>query len=338
MMSQVGHLPFFLADPRCEVAAVAETRPSLIKALSQDARIGRIVAGYRDLLADPAIDAVLVSVPRGATAPITLEALNAGKHVLAEKPMALTLDDARRLVDAAKAKNLIYAVGFMKRYDPGVQAARATFREITAQGRLGRLLLARFYNFSKVYAVPPPAHTRPQESRVERFAEGAAAPDWLPAALLPNYGWFLNAASHDLNLMRYFLADELSVQAASSLPDGAVSVLLSHGATPVHLEVAKSAVGVWREGAEFLFENGRLNVEIPSPMAVDQVARVTVEENTAGHQTRVLETPRGWCFARQAQGFINALAGTVPPLASGEDSLGDMVLNDKIWRKIAEAA
>lgn len=337
-MSQVGHLPFFLADPRCEVAALAETRPSLIKALSQNGGIGRIVASYRDLLADPTIDAVLVSVPRGATAPITLEALNAGKHVLAEKPMALTSAEARGLVDAAKAKGLTYAVGFMKRYDPGVQVARATFREIVAQGRLGKLLLARFYNFSKVYAVAPPAHTRPQESRVERFAEGAAAPDWLPAALLANYGWFLNAASHDLNLMRFFLPDELSVQAASSLPDGAVSALLSHGATPVHLEVAKSALGAWREGAEFLFENGRLSVEIPSPMAVDQVARVTVEENTAGHHIRVLDTPRGWCFARQAQGFINALSGMVPPLASGEDSLGDMVLNDKIWRKIAEAA
>ena len=337
-MSQVGHLPFFLADPRCEVAAVAETRPSLVQALSQEPRIGRIVARHHDILADPTIDAVVISVPRGATAPITLEALTAGKHVLAEKPMALTLDDARQLVDAARSRKLIYAVGFMKRYDPGVQAARTAFQDISAQGRLGRVLLARFYNFSKVYAVAPPTHTRPTESRAERFPESAAAPAWLPAALLPNYAWFLNAASHDLNLMRYFFPGALSVQAASSPSDGAVSALLSHGATPVHLEVAKSAIGVWREGAEFLFENGCLSLEIPSPMAVDQVARVTVEENAGGYQCRVLETQRGWCFARQVEGFIDALAGTSQPLASGEDSLGDMVLNDVLWRKIAEVA
>jgi predicted dehydrogenase len=334
MMSQIGHLPFFLSDPRCHVVGIAESRRSLVEALGQDRRIRRIVPHHRELLADPQIDAVVISLPRAATAPVTLEALTAGKHVLAEKPMALTLEDARRLVDAAQSKHLTYAVGFMKRYDPSVQEARRLFRELCGGGRLGRLLVARFYNFSKVYAVSPPQHTRPQESRTERFAESALVPSWLPQKWRARYGWFMNAASHDLNLLHFFFDGDLEVCAASSPSDAAVSALLRYADATVHLEVAKSAVGVWHEGAEFLFENGRLSLEIPSPMAVERVGKVTLEENAGGYRARDVAVEAGWSFARQAKSFVDALSGTAVPLSSGEEALRDMVLNDAIWRKI----
>lgn len=335
MMSQVGHLPFFLSDTRCEVVAVAENRPSLVDALGRQRGIGRITTNHREIFDDPTIAAVVLSVPRPATAPMTHAALTAGKHVLAEKPMALTYEDARALVDVARSRGLIYAVGFMKRYDPGVQKARAIFQELITDRRLGQLLLARFYNFSKDYAVPPPVHVRPKESRAERFPEGGLWPQWLSDEWRSTYGWFLNAASHDLNLIHYFFTETMEVVAASSPSDNAISAILRHDDTAVTLEVAKSAVGVWREGAEFLFENGRLNLEIPSPMAVDQVGKVTLEENINGYRTVTVETDRGWCFARQARGYIDALEGIAAPLASGEDSLRDMALNDAIWRKIS---
>jgi hypothetical protein len=85
-----------------------------------------------------------------------LEVLEAGKHVLVEKPMAHTIDQACRLVEAAAARQRIYAIAFMKRYDPGVQAAKMLLDDVLASGRLGKLLLARFYNYSKAYAMQPP--------------------------------------------------------------------------------------------------------------------------------------------------------------------------------------
>src|SRR5436190_11460472 len=158
MMAQVGHLPFYLDDHRCEVALVCETRPSLVEALAQRLGSHRVIKDYSALLQHDDIQAIVLSAPRPATGPLTLSALNAGKHVLAEKPMAHSVEQARQLVEAASSRQRVYAIGFMKRYDPGIQAAKALFDDTVAEGRLGRLLHARFYDFSSSYAVTPPAH------------------------------------------------------------------------------------------------------------------------------------------------------------------------------------
>ena len=189
MMSQIGHLPFYLDDRRCELVRLAESRPSLIEALRKQIGPGRIVADHRALFDDASIDAIVVSAPRPATGPLTLAALESGKHVMAEKPMAHTVNQARRLVDAAARRGLVYAVGFMKRYDPGVQAAKSLFDEVLRDNRLGRLLFARFFDYSNAYAVPPPAHTRPRESRTVRFETWPMHPDWLPERYHGIYPW-----------------------------------------------------------------------------------------------------------------------------------------------------
>src|SRR4051794_18066127 len=170
MISQVAHLPFYFADQRCEVAAIAESRPSLVQALAQQYPTAHIVSHHREILDDTGIDAVVIVAPRPSMAPLALAALEAGKHVMMEKPMAHTAAQAAQLVAAADAAKVMLAIGFMKRCDPGVVAARRVFAELQTSQRLGKLLLARFYDFSRSYAVPPPAHTRPRESRTERFA------------------------------------------------------------------------------------------------------------------------------------------------------------------------
>lgn len=336
MVSQVGHLPFYLADARCDVAAVAEPRPSLIAALQAQYEGLRVVRHHSEILNDPAIDAVVIIAPRPAMAPLALEALRAGKHVLMEKPMAGTAEQARRLVAEAQKAGVTLAVGFMKRCDGGVQAARATFEELLATGRLGRLLFARFYDYAKVYALPPPPHKRPEESRTERLSEWPLWPDWLPDIHRDSYVWFVNSASHDLNLMHFFFPQGLTVLDARAQSGEAVVGILSAGTVSVALEIVKSAPGLWLEGIEFLFEKGRLAVSIPSPMATDRCAEVTLQENKSSPRAVAIESVPGWSFERQAQGFVDALTKGNPPLTSGEEGLRDMELCESLWRKISE--
>jgi predicted dehydrogenase len=334
MMAQIGHLPFYLADLRVEVAAVVEERPSLREALSTKLGVDRLLPSREALLSRPDIDAVVISSPRPATGPLTLEALSAGKHVLAEKPMAHSVAQARRLVEAARERKLIYAVGYMKLFDPGVVAAKAALDEIRTSGRLGRLLSARVYDFSKSYAFPVPPHTRPSDSRAERYPVWPTYPDWLEERYRAAYAWFLNSASHDVSLMRHLLSGPVSVTGAASPSDGAVSALLQVGDVPVHLEIAKADAGRWLEGAEFLFEAGRLALSIPSPMATDEVTHVTIDDLRLGLVGEALETGTGWSFERQAKGFVDSLVAGHVNVASGEAALGDMELIEAIWRNI----
>jgi predicted dehydrogenase len=334
MMAQVGHLPFYLADQRVEVAAVVEERPSLREALSAKLGADLLLPSREALLARRDIDAVVISSPRPATGPLTLEALSAGKHVLAEKPMAHSVEQARRLVEAAHERKLVYVVGHMKLFDPGVVAAKAALDEIRASGRLGQLLGARVYGFSKSYAVPVPSHIRPCESRSERYPVWPTYPDWLKERYRPTYAWFLNSGSHDVSLLRHLLPGPVSIIGATSPNDGAVNTLLRVSDVPVHLEIAKTEAGHWLEGAEFLFEAGRLVLSIPSPMAATEVARVSIDDLHRGLVGETVKTDVGWCFARQARSFVDTLVAGSATVASGEAGLGDMELTEAIWRNI----
>ena len=335
MISQICHLPFYLADSRCEVVRIAESRPSLITALAQQVGASRVVSNHHEMLADTEIEAIVISVPRPATGPLTLAALEAGKHVMTEKPMAHSAEQARKLVDAAEARGLIYGVGFMKRYDPGVQAAKALFDELVADGRLGRLLLVRFYDFSNAYAVAPPPHVRPKESRTERFPAWPLHPSWLPERYRGAYAWFLNAASHDVNLLRFFFPRDVKVLSAHCAADTSVMATLRQGDVTIALEIAKSTVGRWVEGAEFLFEHGQIRLVIPSPMATEAVSEVTLDDRQRGVIGEQIAVRTGWSFARQASGFVDALMGTAQPATTGKEGLADMILTEQIWQKVA---
>jgi predicted dehydrogenase len=334
MMAQVGHLPFYLAEERCEVVLVAEERPSLNAALTRQLGPDRVVTERHEVLRRRDIDAVVLCAPRAATGPLTLEALEAGKHVMVEKPMAHTIDQARRLVAAAKGR--IYAVGFMKRYDPGVQAAKTLFDEVMGSGRLGKLVFARFYDYSKTYAMPPPAHQRPQESRLVRYPVWTTVPDWLAPQWKSSYEWFLNAACHDVNLITYFFPKDVAVSSARFYADSSVTAMLSWGEVPITLEIAKTEAGRWLEGAEFLFERGRIQITVPSPMAVDRVGEIVLDDVAAGIKEQHIVAKPGWSFARQASAFVDCLTTGRPMLTSGENALADILLIDSIWRHAKE--
>ena len=332
MMAQVGHIPFLLGHPACEVTCVAESRPSLVAYLREHFGVRSVVGDQRELLARPEIDAVVLSAPRPATGPLSLEVLEAGKHLLAEKPMAHSASQARELVEAARTRGLLYMVGYMKRYDPGIQKASEVLSGLVSSGRLGAMLLARFYNYSKSYAHTPPEHQRPGESREARFDTWPMAPDWMPANRVESFAWFMNSASHDINLLRLFF-EAASARSAVVADSNAFAASLSEGDTLISLDIAPSQAGRWLEGAEFLFERGRLSFCVPSPMDVDGVTRVALQENARDYREVSVETGTGWSFERQIEGFLRALRGDTRPATSGDDGLKDLELIEALWSK-----
>ena len=91
---------------------------------------------YEALLADPEVDAVYIPLPNHLHAEWSIAAARAGKHVLCEKPLALTADDAQRMIDVASAEGVTLMEAFMYRLHPSWQAVA----EIVAAGEIGRLV------------------------------------------------------------------------------------------------------------------------------------------------------------------------------------------------------
>jgi xylose dehydrogenase (NAD/NADP) len=122
-----------------DVVAVASRGSERAADYARDRGIPRAHGSYEALLADPEIDIVYISLPNALHLPWAVRALEAGKHVLCEKPLARRAEAVRDAFDVADRAGLVLSEGFMWRHHP--QVARA--QELIAAGAIGRLRLVR---------------------------------------------------------------------------------------------------------------------------------------------------------------------------------------------------
>jgi predicted dehydrogenase len=127
--ARVAHLPGFARDPRCEVVAVADPNVALAEAAARDFGIPVCAASHAAILARDDIDMVDVCTPSATHFDLTWAALEAGKHVLCEKPVAYDYRDTLRARDLARSKGLKTKLGFTFRYSPGMRYVKALIDE-----------------------------------------------------------------------------------------------------------------------------------------------------------------------------------------------------------------
>ncbi len=119
-----------------EIVAIADQTDDLARRFGAQLGIPRTVGNYRELLDDPAIDAVHVCTPNHTHFPIAKDAISAGKNVICEKPLAMTAAEATSLVELAEAKGVIHATSYNLRFYPNV----AQMRRMVATRQVGDVL------------------------------------------------------------------------------------------------------------------------------------------------------------------------------------------------------
>lgn len=123
------HLPGWAAVPDAEVVAACDSYEPAAQSLAADFAIPSVYDDYRKLLADPGIDVIDVTTPNTFHTPIIIAALQAGKQVLCEKPLATTTRSIRRIREAAvKAKGLLMVAQNL-RFSPAAVAAKQFLQE-----------------------------------------------------------------------------------------------------------------------------------------------------------------------------------------------------------------
>ena len=100
---------------------------------------GKVYENYKELLNDPKIDVIHVLTPNATHCPITVDALDAGKHVLCEKPMSHSTKDAKLMVEAAKHSNKKFTIGYQNRFRKEIQ----TLHKACEAGRFGDIYFAK---------------------------------------------------------------------------------------------------------------------------------------------------------------------------------------------------
>lgn len=146
-------IPPLRASARNRLDAVASRTARRAEAYAAEWGIPRALGSYEALLADPAIDAVYIALPNGMHAEWTIRAVEAGKHVLCEKPLAVTVAEVDAIAEAARRCNRVVTEAFMYRHHPQSDLVVRLVRE----GAIGDLRLIRgSFRFT---------HTRPEDAR-----------------------------------------------------------------------------------------------------------------------------------------------------------------------------
>ena len=153
-------IPGIAAAPNCEVVAIASRDERAARAAAEASGIPRAHGSYAALLADPDVDAVYVPLPNSLHVPWAIRALEAGKHVLCEKPLTRHPGDAEAAFDAAERAGRVLAEAFMWRHHP--QALR--LRELVGEGVVGRLRLVRAAFSFDIFGADRPDDVRLQAS------------------------------------------------------------------------------------------------------------------------------------------------------------------------------
>ena len=122
--------------PGIELAAVSDCRPHRLREIADRFNVLKTYADYKDLLADSEIDAVSIVTHIDNHTKIVIDALEAGKHVFLEKPMAGTIEDCNAIVDAVGSAKGSFTVGHICRFDTRVALAK----EAIEAGRIGKIV------------------------------------------------------------------------------------------------------------------------------------------------------------------------------------------------------
>ena len=137
-IAQIRHLPEYAANPAVKLYGLYDLNAARTASLAEQYG-AKAFSSYQELLNDPAIDAVSVCTANSFHCEVTVAALQAGKHVLCEKPMATTLVECEQMVEAAKKSGKFLMIGHNQR----LARAHARAKELIVQGEIGDIVTFR---------------------------------------------------------------------------------------------------------------------------------------------------------------------------------------------------
>ena len=303
-------LPAMQASPLIEVRAIASRSLQAARVVADQLGIARAYGSYEELIADPEIEAIYNPLPNHLHVPLTLQAAAAGKHVLCEKPIALSVEQAMSLKAAATRVRIEEA--FMVRHHPQWQRVR----ELVREGRIGEPRAVQVF-FS--YFNDNPANIRNQAD-----IGGGALYDIGCYAILSG---------------RYLFEDEpkrvvVSVDRDPAMgTDRTTSALLEFGGgRQLAFTVSTQACPFQR--VQVLGTTGRLELQIPFNAARGSAMRITLDQGGAldGSGIRTETLPAADQYQLQAEAFSRLVRGEAALAWGLDDAIAQLRVIDALWR------
>lgn len=332
-IAQVGHLPLLTELPNYKVTALCDLSEKIIKYLGNMYGITNLYTDYRELVKSDDVDIVLVA--NKDHTPITLAALNAGKHVFCEKPLCFNLEEADLIIEAEKRNNVKLMVGLMKRYDPAFQYALPIIKD------MDDVHLIRVHDFAGDYTInseiydevknddlPEPVLNKLVADESEKMLK-AIGPE--RKHFLVPYSTLLYLITHDLILLQEAFGKPSEIEYSDIYNDGILAVLRFGNNSRCIVEGALLlARREWDEKFEVYGNKKRILVEFPFPYIKNAQTKVHINEqdelDEKANVDKTIHTSYDEAYKREWRHFYDCITENKTPLTSSLKAKNDIEL------------
>jgi predicted dehydrogenase len=325
-IAQAGHFESVTKARNTRLHAICDVAADLVDRFAVTHGAALTYTSYDAMLADPQLDAVIIATADAFHVPAAMAALAAGKHVLCEKPLGVTLEEVEALAAVVRASGLKLQVGHMKRFDPGLQSAK---RFIDTE--MGEMLAFKGWYCDST-------HRYPMTDAVQPLIVTSAArrkPDRDPKADLQQY-YMLAHGCHLVDTARFLCGEITEVRARHLQRFNAhswfVDVGFASGALG-HLDLTVAVRMDWHEGFHLYGEHGSVIAKTFNPWYF-RSSEVDIFRESTGETSRVLGAD-GHFYRRQLESFADAILDGRP--LSGAD-VDDGVASVRAMLAIAQSA
>ena len=304
-------IPAIQKAGNCEVVAIASRDLAKARDASSSLGIPRAYGSYQELLDDDGIDAVYIPLTNDLHVPWTMRAAESGKHVLCEKPIALTADEARTLLKVRDRSGVYIQEAFMVRTHPQWRRAK----QMVDAGDLGDVrALSGFFSYLN------------SDARNVRNVKELGG------------GGLLDIGCYLVNVSRYIFGGEpIRVSGTVELDptfgvDRLTSMILDFGGR--HAIGTCSTQLLYYQRIQIVGTKARIEIEVPFNAPRDRACRLLVDRtgDLFGAGVEVIELPVVDQYTLQAQMFAETILDKRPPSPPLEDAVANMVCIDAVAR------
>lgn len=329
-ISQAAHFDACRKAHNAELYAICDRADDLREAMSAMHGPQVAYADYDAMLADPQVEAVIIATADQFHVPLALKAIDAGKPVLVEKPLGVTIEECEHLRERVQQTGLVLQVGNNKRFDPGI-----AFAHRFIQDNMGQRLALKAWYCDSVYRYTMTDNLQP----LILTSQQAARPAGDPKSDKRRY-YMLTHGSHLLDMARYLGGEMVAVHARLVEKFGAycwfISLDYADGSVG-HLDLNVAIRGDWEEGFQMYGEFGSVKCKTFLPW-FHKASEVECFSTKDGQYHRPLGAD-AYTYKLQIEGFADAILNGAPQQgATLDDGLAAMRALVAVARSVEQGA
>jgi len=317
LVAQVMHIPYLAEIPEAEVYALADPAEDRATEIADKYNVSHVYASHESLVNElgDELDAVVVLTPSHAHADVVVGTLKAGIDTLVEKPLAASLDDADRMVEAAEMSEATAMVAYMKRYDPSYERAKKAIDDLETIDLVTAYDVDpdHFRIVEEVYDLAD--GTSPEklieESAAKRRADMERAIGTDDDQLIEAYDFQLEHVCHDVNALRGLFGAVERIDHVDVFAEGryAIAHLTYEDDVRCVLETGDSDRKWFEEFIRVDGPNGTVTVDFSNPFIKNTPTELRVKEGIEELSETVQVPSYDESFKRELKRFVQCVEG-----------------------------